>query len=71
MTRAATSLWQTRFMTFAQSLMPRMSTVWLPSGMPASASMAQALTESGVNSLGWLKCVFKKSGWYFLSISQS
>ncbi len=44
-------------MTLAQSLMPARSTVWLPSGKPPSASMSQAFLLSGVNSLGWLKCV--------------
>jgi len=58
-------------MTLAQSLTPRSNTVWLPSGMPASASIAQARVDSGVISLGWLKCVFRYSGWYLCSISQS
>ena len=39
-------------MTWAQSLTPRMSTVWLPSGMPASASMAHAFTESSGELVG-------------------
>ena len=34
-----------------ESLMPERSTVWLPSGMPASASRAQASTVSGVSSI--------------------
>ena len=31
-------------------------------GIPASASMAQALADSGVISLGWLKWVFSHRG---------
>ena len=45
-----------------QSLMPASSTLWLPRGIPASASMAQALADSGVISLGWLKWVFSHTG---------
>ena len=41
-----------------QSLMSRSSTLWLPSGMPASASLAQASRASAVISLAWLKWVF-------------
>ena len=36
---------------------PRSRTVWLPIGMPASASFSHAARARGVSSLGWLKCV--------------
>ena len=52
--------------TRADEFTPRSSTVWLPTGMPASASCSHAARACGVSSLGWLKCVLTNSGWYFL-----
>jgi hypothetical protein len=40
------------FMIEMSSLMPLSSTVWLPSGMPASARRAVDSVTSGVNSSG-------------------
>ena len=45
------------FNTLGSSLMPLSSTLWLPSWMPASASLAQAAFDSAVISLAWLKWV--------------
>ena len=47
-----TSLCTNSFMTFGQSLTPASSTLWQPSGMPASASRFSATDASGVISLG-------------------
>ena len=49
------SPWKSSARTVSQSFTPRKRTVWLPSGMPASASIAQARCESAVSSAGWLK----------------
>ena len=48
--------------------MPASSTVWLPSGIPASASRVQARAVSAVSSSGWAAWMLIQSGWYRLSI---
>src|SRR6266545_109155 len=58
-------------MTSGSSFTPLRSTVWQPSGIPASASMPSAVTAAGVSSSGWLKCVLMYSGWYLLRIAHS
>jgi len=39
-------------------------TVWLPRGIPASASFFARGARERRQLLGWLKCVLMKSGWY-------
>ena len=60
-----------RFMVAGSSFTPFRSTVWLPSGQPASASKASAVRVAGVSSSGWLKCTLTNTGWNFLIVSQS
>ena len=55
-------------MMLTQSFTPRSSTLWLPSGMPASARRSTAALLSAVNSLGWLKWVFSHRGWCFFKM---
>jgi len=43
------------FMIRGQSFTPASRTLWLPGGMPASASRASASVEEAVISAGWLK----------------
>jgi len=46
------------------SLTPASSTVWLPSGIPASASRLHAWLTSKVSSSGWAKWMLIQSGWW-------
>ncbi len=51
-------------MVATSSLMPRSSTVWLPTGQPARVSSSTASAASAVSSFGWLKWVFTQIGWW-------
>ena len=71
MTRAFSRPCISGFITSMLSLMPLSSTVWLPSGMPASARRAQASMVSGVSSSGWVKWIDIQSGWKRFSMRVS